>query len=65
MAIGSAVEMTWTSIAPEDRSTPFTTDPRRNSFQRDRWLAPITSWVAFSMRAKATSASATSLPLTS
>ena len=33
------------------------TEPRMNSLQRDRWLAPSTSWVAFSARAKPTSAS--------
>ena len=55
-------EMTWTSMGPDSRTTRLMTEPRTSSVTRDRRLAPSTSWVAFSARAKSTSAAATSLP---
>ena len=41
------------------------TEPRVSSAQRDRRVAPSTSWVAFSARANWVSAAATSPPMTS
>ncbi len=41
------------------------TEPLKSSLSRLRWVAPITSWVAFSARATWTSAGATSVPTTS
>ena len=60
-----AVEMTWTSMAPESRITRSMTDPPTISARRDRRLAPSTIWVAFSARATSSRARATSVPMTS
>jgi 3-phenylpropionate/cinnamic acid dioxygenase small subunit len=54
--------MTWTSIGPDRRTARLITEPRTSSAQRDRWLAPRMSWVAFSARANSTSAPPTSPP---
>ena len=59
-------EMTWTSIGPDSRTTRLIDRaPRSARPTGTGWLAPSTSWVAFSARAKSTSAAATSLPATS
>ena len=58
-------EMTCTSIGTASRTARLITDPRRSSLQRDRRLAPSTSCVQFSARAKSASAAATSLATTS
>ncbi len=61
-----SVAMTWTSSAPPAaRMTELMTEPRTYSARRLRWVAPRTSWVAFSARATCTSAGATSAPTTS
>ena len=58
--------MTCTSREPPAaRMTELMTEPRTNSLSRLRWVAPITSWVAFSARATWTRAGATSAPTTS
>jgi hypothetical protein len=49
-----AVRMTW-----------LMTEPCTSSVKRDRWVAPRSSWVAFSALAKLTRAAAVSLPETS
>ena len=51
--------------APAARITELMTDPRTKSCTRPRWVAPMTSWVAFSASATCTSAGATSAPTTS
>ncbi|GIU88244.1 MAG: hypothetical protein KatS3mg009_2759 [Acidimicrobiia bacterium] len=57
-------EMTWTSMGPERRTTRLTTEPCSSSSQRERRLAPSTSCVQFSARAKSVSAAATSVATT-
>ena len=62
----ASVAMTCTSSAPPAaRITELMTEPRTNSDRRLRWVAPMTSWVAFSARATWTRAGATSAPTTS
>ena len=62
----SARLITWTSSpTPESRITRLITEPRVSSANRERRVAPSTIWVAFSVRAAATSASPTSAPTTS
>ena len=63
--IVSGPAMTWTSSGPARRSTSCTTDTRRRCSQRDRRLAPITTCVAFSVRANSTNAAPMSSPTTS
>jgi hypothetical protein len=58
--------ITWTSIAvPDSRITRPITDPRVRRCQRERRVAPITIWVAFSERAASSSAAPMSPPTTS
>ena len=61
----SAPEMTWTSRSPALRRTRVTTEPRVTCWPSDPRLAPSTICVAFSPRAKVSSAAGTSPPTTS
>ena len=57
---------TWTSMpTPDSRITRPITEPRVSRCQRERRVAPMTIWVAFSARAASRSAAPTSAPTTS